>query len=256
MTEKLQKILSRAGIASRRALEQMIEEGRVVVNGKTANVGDRFEANEITVKIDGKVVLSPDTNQVSCRVLMYHKPEGELTTLSDPENRPTVFDHIPKPPQGRWIYIGRLDINTSGALILTDDGEFANLVMHPSSSFEKTYKVVIDGQLTSRQAHQLEEGVMLEDGMTSKAKVEIILISQERSIFELTIHEGRNRQVRRMVEAIGHNTLKLSRVRIGPLSIKGIEVGKYIPIEESKIKEIKNLCLKNKRNNSYKKIAK
>ena len=156
----------------------------------------------------------------------------------------------------RLFPVGRLDINTSGALILTDDGEFANLVMHPSSSFEKTYKVVIDGQLTSRQAHQLEEGVMLEDGMTSKAKVEIILISQERSIFELTIHEGRNRQVRRMVEAIGHNTLKLSRVRIGPLSIKGIEVGKYIPIEESKIKEIKNLCLKNKRNNSYKKIAK
>ena len=111
MTEKLQKILSRAGIASRRSLESMILEGRVIVNGQIATVGDRYEADSITVKIDGRTVFSPETQKVACRVLMYHKPEGELTTLSDPENRTTDYEHIPTPTSGHWIYIGRLDIN-------------------------------------------------------------------------------------------------------------------------------------------------
>ena len=254
MISRLQKIIASRGYCSRRKAEELIELGKVKVDGITVDsLGSKFDEDKVVIEIEGKKLL-PSTSKKHHYYLL-NKPLGYICSNKDDRGRKEVASLIDV-KDVRLFPVGRLDINTSGALILTDDGEFANLVMHPSSSFEKTYKVVIDGQLTSRQAHQLEEGVKLEDGMTSKAKVEIILISQERSIFELTIHEGRNRQVRRMVEAIGHNTLKLSRVRIGPLSIKGIEVGKYIPIEESKIKEIKNLCLKNKRNNSYKKIAK
>ena len=239
MTEKLQKILSRAGIASRRALEQMIEEGRVVVNGKTANVGDRFEANEITVKIDGKVVLSPDTNQVSCRVLMYHKPEGELTTLSDPDNRPTVFDHIPKPPQGRWIYIGRLDINTSGLLLFTTDGELANALMHPKYEVERIYAARIYGEVSEEQIDALTQGVKLEDGKARFNRVVYVGGEGRNAWYHVSLKEGRKREVRRLWEAVGLKVSRLIRIKYAGIDLDpNLKSGQY---REQKSKIMKGI---------------
>ena len=240
MTEKLQKILSRAGIASRRALEQMIEDGRVVVNCKTANVGDRFEANEITVKIDGKVVLSPDTNQVSCRVLMYHKPEGELTTLSDPENRPTVFDHIPKPPQGRWIYIGRLDINTSGLLLFTTDGELANALMHPKYEVERIYAARIYGEVSEDQIDALTQGVMLEDGKARFNRVVYVGGEGRNAWYHVSLKEGRKREVRRLWEAVGLKVSRLIRIKYAGIDLDpNLKSGQYRELTLSEVNKLR-----------------
>lgn len=219
MTEKLQKILSRAGIASRRALEQMIDQGRVTVNGKMATIGDRYEADDILVKIDGKVVLTPDSQKVSCRVLMYHKPEGELTTLSDPENRPTVFDHIPKPPTGRWIYIGRLDINTSGLLLFTTDGELANALMHPKYEVERVYAARIYGEVSEEQIDQLTKGVMLEDGKARFNKVTYVGGEGRNAWYHVTLKEGRKREVRRLWEAVGLKVSRLIRIKYAGIDL-------------------------------------
>ena len=155
MSEKLQKVLARMGVGSRRELDALIAQGRVEVNGKTANVGDRIEG-EITVKIDGRTVVTPLTEKPRCRVLMYHKPEGELTTIKDPEDRPTVFDHLPRPDFGRWIYVGRLDLNTSGLLLFTTDGELANALMHPRGGIERVYAVRVFGEISDDDIKKLD----------------------------------------------------------------------------------------------------
>ena len=240
MTEKLQKILSRAGIASRRALEQMIEEGRVVVNGKTANVGDRFEANEITVKIDSKVVFTPESVTNECRVLMYHKPEGELTTLSDPENRPTVFDHLPKPPSGRWIYIGRLDINTSGLLLFTTDGTLANALMHPKYEIERIYAARIYGDVTDEQIEQLETGVMLEDGKAKFNKVVYVGGEGRNAWYHVTLKEGRKREVRRLWEAVGLKVSRLIRISYASIDLDpDLKTGQFRELTLSELNKLR-----------------
>ncbi|MGN1280435.1 MAG: 23S rRNA pseudouridine(2605) synthase RluB [Succinivibrio sp.] len=239
MTEKLQKILSRAGIASRRALEQMIDQGRVTVNGKIASIGDRFEADSIVVKIDGREVLSPDSSSVSCRVLMYHKPEGELTTLSDPENRPTVFDHIPKPPSGRWIYIGRLDINTSGLLLFTTDGELANALMHPKFGVERIYAARIYGEVTEEQLDRLTQGVMLEDGKARFSKVTYVGGERRNAWYHVSLKEGRKREVRRLWEAVGLKVSRLIRIRYAGIDLDPeLKTGQF---RELTLKEINKL---------------
>jgi len=240
MTEKLQKILSRAGIASRRALEQMIDEGRVSVDGKIASIGDRFEANEITVKIDNKVVLSPSSNKVECRVLMYHKPEGELTTLSDPENRPTVFDHIPKPPSGRWIYIGRLDINTSGLLLFTTDGELANALMHPKYEVERVYAARIYGEVSEKQISDLLQGVTLEDGVARFSKIMYQGGEGRNSWYHVTLKEGRKREVRRLWEAVGLKVSRLIRIKYAGVSLDpNIKTGQFRELTLSEINKLR-----------------
>lgn len=240
MTEKLQKILSRAGIASRRALEQMIDEGRVSVDGKIATIGDRFEANEITVKIDNKVVLSPSSNKVECRVLMYHKPEGELTTLSDPENRPTVFDHIPQPPSGRWIYIGRLDINTSGLLLFTTDGELANALMHPKYEVERVYAARIYGEVSEKQISDLLQGVTLEDGVARFSKIMYQGGEGRNSWYHVTLKEGRKREVRRLWEAVGLKVSRLIRIKYAGVSLDpNIKTGQFRELTLSEINKLR-----------------
>lgn len=240
MTEKLQKILSRAGIASRRALEQMIDEGRVTVDGKIASIGDRFEANEITVKIDNKVVLSPSSNKVECRVLMYHKPEGELTTLSDPENRPTVFDHIPQPPSGRWIYIGRLDINTSGLLLFTTDGELANALMHPKYEVERVYAARIYGEVSEKQISDLLQGVTLEDGVARFSKIMYQGGEGRNSWYHVTLKEGRKREVRRLWEAVGLKVSRLIRIKYAGVSLDpNIKTGQFRELTLSEINKLR-----------------
>lgn len=240
MTEKLQKILSRAGIGSRRALEQMIEEGRITVNGKIASIGDRFEANEILVKLDGRVVLSPESNQVSCRVLMYHKPEGELTTLSDPENRPTVFDHIPKPPQGRWIYIGRLDINTSGLLLFTTDGDLANGLMHPKNEVERVYAARIYGEVNEEQIDKLTQGVTLEDGKARFNRVVYVGGEGRNAWYHVTLKEGRKREVRRLWEAVGLKVSRLIRIKYAGVDLDpNLKTGQFRELTLSELNKLR-----------------
>ena len=240
MTEKLQKILSRAGIASRRALEQIIDQGRVTVNGKVATIGDRYEADDILVKVDGKVVLSPDNSAVSCRVLMYHKPEGELTTLSDPQNRPTVFDHIPKPPTGRWIYIGRLDINTSGLLLFTTDGELANALMHPKYEVERTYAARIYGEVTDEQLDKLKQGVMLEDGKARFNTITYVGGEGRNAWYHVTIKEGRKREVRRLWEAVGLKVSRLIRIKYAGVELDPqLKTGQFRELTLSEINRLR-----------------
>ncbi|MCI6939028.1 MAG: pseudouridine synthase [Succinatimonas hippei] len=240
MTEKLQKILSRAGIASRRALEQIISEGRVTVNGKLASIGERYDEREITVKIDAKVVFTPESVTNECRVLMYHKPEGELTTLSDPENRPTVFDHLPKPPSGRWIYIGRLDINTSGLLLFTTDGTLANALMHPKYEIERIYAARIYGDVTDEQIEQLETGVMLEDGKAKFNKVVYVGGEGRNAWYHVTLKEGRKREVRRLWEAVGLKVSRLIRISYASIDLDpDLKTGQFRELTLSELNKLR-----------------
>ncbi len=162
--EKLQKVLARAGIGSRREMERWIEEGRVQLDGKTAKLGDRAFSGQV-IKVDGRIVDSAETEQVRC--LLYHKPVGEVCSRKDPEGRRTVFDSLPKLKSGRWIVIGRLDFNTSGLLLFTTDGELANALMHPSSMIEREYLVRVMGNVAPDTIETLKKGVVLDDGPAS-----------------------------------------------------------------------------------------
>lgn len=241
MSEKLQKVLARLGLGSRRQLDSLIAQKRVEVNGKIANVGDRVD-DDIIVKIDGKVVATPKTQKPKCRVLMYHKKEGELTTLKDPEDRPTVFDHLPRPDFGRWIYVGRLDLNTSGLLLLTTDGDLANALMHPKGEIERVYAVRVFGQITDEHIHKLQTGVMLEDGM---AKFDKIVFAGGEGInrwYHVSLREGRNREVRRLFEAVDLKVSRLIRIKYANLELDPkLKQGTY---RELTLSEINNLRAK------------
>lgn len=161
--EKLQKVLARLGIASRRDVEKWIVEGRVKVNGAVATLGQRVDSHD-AIAVDGRLLKREETSQVVRRVLIYNKPDGEICTRNDPEGRPTVFDRLPRPKEGRWINIGRLDINTTGLLLFTTDGELANRLMHPSYEMDREYAVRVRGEVDDEMIERLKTGVMLEDG--------------------------------------------------------------------------------------------
>lgn len=216
-TEKLHKALATAGMGSRREMEQFIAEGRVTVNGYPAKVGDRVKAGDI-VKVNGKLIRLTWKKQVP-RVLVYHKPEGEIVTRDDPEKRPSVFDALPNVRGGRWINIGRLDFNTEGLLMFTTSGELANRLSHPRYEVEREYAVRIIGALTKELMDSLLQGVPLEDGM---ARVETIVPAGGEGInhwYHLVIKEGRNREVRRLFEHLGLTVSRLIRVRFGPVAL-------------------------------------
>ena len=238
MSEKLQKVLARQGLGSRRELDALIAAGRVEVNGVTAGVGDRVEG-DITVKIDGKVVLTPLTEKPKCRVLMYYKPEGEVTTYKDPEDRPTVFDHLPKPDGGRWIYVGRLDLNTSGLLLFTTDGELANALMHPSREIERVYAARIYGEVSEEQIASLKQGVMLDDGKARFDKIEFAGGDGRNQWYHVSLKEGRNREVRRLWENVGLQVSRLIRIRYAGVNLDSkLKAGQY---RELTLSEINNL---------------
>ena len=211
-TEKLQKVLARAGVASRRASEALILEGRVKINGRVAVVGDRAGASD-RVMFDGKPIFVVSTQPV--RILLYHKPEGEVCTQSDPDHRPTVFDHLPKLTQGRWIAVGRLDINTTGLLLFTNNGELANQLMHPSANAEREYQVRVLGDITPAIITRLEKGVMLEDGLAAFKSVTMMRGNGANKWCRVILMEGRNREVKRLFESQGLKVNKLKRVRFG-----------------------------------------
>jgi 23S rRNA pseudouridine2605 synthase len=214
--ERLQKLLAAAGLGSRRAIEAWIEAGRVTVGGRPAKLGDRAAPGE-TIAVDGKPVnLSKATVP---RVLVYHKPVGELVTRSDPQGRPTVFSRL---PAGRWVAVGRLDINSAGLLLFTDSGELANRLMHPRYEIEREYVARVHGRLTPEVLEKLRSGVQLDDGpaaFTSIRPVEGREATGSNAWYRVTLKEGRNREVRRLFETVGAKVNRLMRLRYGPLRL-------------------------------------
>lgn len=215
--ERLQKVLASLGLGSRRAIEDWIREGRVSVNGVVAELGVRVSPND-RVLLDGKPIdLAPRASPTASVVLGYHKPVGEMTTRSDPQGRPTVFERLPPPPSGRWIVVGRLDVNTSGLLLFTTDGELAHRLMHPSSEVEREYLVRVRSHPDRDTLDQLRRGVELEDGWARFDRIEAEASTDGHAWFRVVLHEGRNREVRRLWSAVGHEVSRLMRVRYGPV---------------------------------------
>jgi len=217
-TEKLQKVLARAGKGSRRAMEEVISAGRVSIDGKVAYLGDRVTGKE-QIKIDGHLVTIVDTEEQLCRVLIYNKPEGEMCTRKDPEGRPTVFDRLPPLDGERWVAVGRLDINTSGMLLFTTDGELANKLMHPSQQIEREYAVRVFGEIDEAMLQRLRAGVKLEDGMAKFNSITYRGGEGRNHWFHVVLTEGRNREVRRLWESQEVQVSRLIRVRYGDLEM-------------------------------------
>ena len=215
--ERLQKWLAGAGLGSRRAVEEWIRAGRVTLNGATARLGDRAQPGD-RVLLDGRPVEAAP-HAPSSALLVYHKPVGEVTTRSDPQGRPTVFDRLPPPPTGRWIVVGRLDVNTSGLLLFTNDGELAHRLMHPSSEVPREYLVRVREQPSPATLARLRTGVQLEDGWARFDQLVPEQGSDGHGWFRVTLHEGRNREVRRIWSAVGHEVSRLLRIRYGGLAL-------------------------------------
>ncbi|MBU1310386.1 MAG: 23S rRNA pseudouridine(2605) synthase RluB, partial [Gammaproteobacteria bacterium] len=232
--EKLQKVLARAGLGSRREMEDWISGGRVTVDGKPATLGDRISPNQ-QVRVDGHPVQIASEEQQICRVLAYHKPEGEICSRTDPEGRPTVFSRLPTIKGARWIAIGRLDINTSGLLLFTTDGELANRLMHPKFEVEREYAVRVFGEINDAMIQRLRTGVELEDGKANFKKIKALPGEGINRWFHVVLTEGRNREVRRMWESQGAVVSRLIRVRYGDLLLpKHLPAGGYAeyPLDE------------------------
>jgi 23S rRNA pseudouridine2605 synthase len=216
---KLQKVLATYGLASRRAAEEMIKAGRISVNGKPAHIGMRVKDSD-SIQIDGKMLVKSSEDLQPC-FLIYHKPEGQVCTRHDPEGRPTVFDELPKCPSGRWVCVGRLDINTTGLLLFTNSGDLAERLMHPRYKMEREYAIRTLGRVTPEICKKLTEGVMLEDG---PARFEHIVVSERvmegaNSWCTAVLVEGRTRVVRRLFEAVDLMVSRLVRVRFGPVTL-------------------------------------
>jgi 23S rRNA pseudouridine2605 synthase len=235
MQERLQKILSQAGIASRREAERFITDGRVAVNGAVVTeLGAKADPDLDSITVDGKAITIEEKRVY---ILLY-KPVGYMTTLKDPEGRPIVTDLL-KGVRERVYPIGRLDYNTEGLLLLTNDGGLANVLMHPSHEVDKGYLVRVSGQVSAEQIKRLSEGVRLEDGMTAPAKVAPVSASEHNSWISITIHEGRYRQVRRMCEAVGLNVVRLKRSRYDFLEIGDMKPGEFRLLQPEEVAKLK-----------------
>ncbi|PIJ51806.1 23S rRNA pseudouridylate synthase [Erwinia sp. OLTSP20] len=233
MSEKLQKVLARAGQGSRREIEAMIAAGRVSIDGKLATLGDRVEASKnLKIRIDGHLVNLGESASEICRVLAYYKPEGELCTRRDPDGRPTVFDRLPRLRGARWIAVGRLDVNTCGLLLFTTDGELANRLMHPGREVEREYAVRVFGQIDDEKIRQLSRGVQLEDGPAAFKTLKYSGGEGINQWYNVTLTEGRNREVRRLWEAVGVQVSRLLRVRYGDILLpKGLPRGGWTELD-------------------------
>ncbi|MCS0786872.1 pseudouridine synthase [Cytobacillus oceanisediminis] len=240
--ERLQKVIAHAGFASRRKAEELMAEGRVKVNGKTVkelgvkvSPSDRIEVDGIPVEREEPVYF------------LLYKPRGVISAVSDDKGRKVVTDFFEGIKQ-RIYPVGRLDYDTSGILILTNDGEFANLLMHPSNEIEKVYVAKVKGIPSKESMRSLQRGVVLEDGKTAPAKTKLLSMDKKKqtAIVEISIHEGRNRQVRRMFEAIGHPVLKLKRERYGYLTLQGLSAGDARELTAHEVKQLRALAMKKK----------
>ncbi|MFP4682586.1 MAG: 23S rRNA pseudouridine(2605) synthase RluB [Ectothiorhodospira sp.] len=233
MSERLHKMLARAGLGSRREVERWIDQGWVTVNGRVARVGDQA-GPEDEIAVQGRPV---STQAPQSRVVAYHKPEGEVSARSDPEGRPTVFQHLPTLRQGRWVSIGRLDLNTSGLLLFTTDGELANRLMHPSGGVEREYAVRVLGPVEPAVLERLCKGVELEDGPARFDAIRDAGGSGANHWYHVTLREGRNREVRRLWNAEGITVSRLIRVRYGPVELgSGLRLGRWRGLEPAEMK--------------------
>lgn len=228
--ERLQKLLAQTGLGSRRSIEDWIRAGRIAVNGKVAQLGDRALPGDV-VTLDGRTVTTGTTSAATSsnsQLLIYHKPAGEVTTRSDPQGRPTVFDQLPAPRAGRWIVIGRLDFNTTGLLLFTTDGELAHRMMHPSSEVEREYLVRVRGQPVATTLARLTKGVPLDDGVGRFDRIEEGETTSSHTWFRVVLREGRNREVRRLWGAVGHEVSRLMRIRYGAVTLpQDLRPGKW-----------------------------
>lgn len=234
MEERIQKIIAKCGIASRRKAEDMILEGLVRVNGVTATLGMKADLERDHIKVRGKLIGSVQTKVY----LIFNKPVQCLTATQDEEGRPTVMDFLRR-IKIQVFPVGRLDYNSEGLLILTNDGELANAVLHPKSKIPKTYRVKVDGFPDDQDIMKLEKGIMLDDGITAPAKVRLVKKLRANSWMDIIIYEGRKRQVRRMFERIGHSVSKLVRTRINGLSLGDLKPGEYRYLTNEEVEKLK-----------------
>lgn len=242
MDEKLQKVLARAGYGSRRVMETWISAGRIKVNGAIAGLGDRVGPDD-KILVDGKKLAANTAIEVPQRILLYNKPIGEICTRDDPEGRKTVFDNLPELHHARWVVIGRLDINTSGLLLFTTDGELANRLMHPSSQVEREYAVRVLGDVSPEMIDAMHEGVMLEDGKARFTDIQYFAGENSNHWYHVVILEGRNREVRRLWESQGVRVSRLKRVRFGNIFIPSqISVGRYCELGGKEARDLYHIA--------------
>lgn len=238
MSEKIQKVLARAGFGSRRELEGWIREGRIKVNQVVATLGDRVEPSD-RIQVDGRFVGARRLHETPVRTVACHKDNGTVCSRADPEGRPTVFDRLPKIKDARWVSVGRLDINTTGLLLMTTDGELANRLMHPSQQIEREYMVRVLGKVSETILKNLVKGVLLEDGL---AKFNAIIDAGGEGAnhwYRVSLHEGRNREVRRLWESQDLTVSRLSRIRFGPIVLqKSLRRGKSQDLSKTELKAL------------------
>lgn len=236
-TPKLHKVLAQAGMGSRLEMEQLIMEGRISVNNEPAHIGQRIQFGD-QIKVNGKPIrvrIDPPAP----RVIAYHKPAGEVVSHDDPQNRPTVFRKLPKLHQGKWQSVGRLDLNTEGLLLFTNSGELANKLMHPRFGLEREYAVRVLGALTKEEKQRLLEGVRLDDGIAQFGSIEEGGGEGSNCWYRVTISEGRNREVRRMLEAVGHAVSRLIRIRYGAMVLpRGLKRGAWMELDDGDIRAL------------------
>ncbi|WP_285162982.1 23S rRNA pseudouridine(2605) synthase RluB [Shewanella goraebulensis] len=242
MSEKLQKVLARAGHGSRREMEAWIAAGRISVDGEIASLGDRVEA-DAKIRIDGRAIVIKTEEDIICRVLAYHKPEGEICSRKDPEGRTTVFERLPKIRDSRWVAVGRLDINTSGLLLFTSDGELANRLMHPSNEVDREYAVRTFGEVPESAVQRLRKGVTLEDGPASFDTIKPAGGEGLNKWWHVTLKEGRNREVRRLWESQEVQVSRLIRVRYGMVELpKALPRGGWTELDMEQVNYLRQLA--------------
>ncbi len=235
MQERLQKLISRAGLASRRQAEEWIRQGRVTVNNRTAHLGQSADLKIDQIKIDGAPLKSEEQKIT----VLLNKPRGYVCSLKDPQGRTLVTDLVKDIPE-RLFPVGRLDYNSEGLLLLTNDGDLSHALSHPGKKVEKTYLVKVRGRFTGAMAEQMSRGVLLEDGMTLPAKVKNVRAVANNCWFEVTLREGRNRQVRRMCEFFGLTVVRLKRIKIAFLTLDGLRTGTYRALSAAEVKKLKS----------------
>jgi 23S rRNA pseudouridine2605 synthase len=236
-TPKLHKVLAQAGMGSRLEMEQLILEGRISVNNEPAHIGQRIQFGD-SIKVNGKPIRFR-IEAPPARVIAYHKPAGEVVTHDDPQNRPTVFRRLPKLQQGKWQSVGRLDLNTEGLLLFTSSGELANNLMHPRFGLEREYAVRVLGALSNDEKQALIDGVALDDGSARFGSIEEGGGEGSNCWYRVTISEGRNREVRRMIEAVGHAVSRLIRIRYGAMVLpRGLRRGAWMELDDSDIRAL------------------
>ena len=243
MKERIHKVLARAGVGSRRGIEKLITENRVQVNGKLAKLGDSLGRTD-SVRVDGKPVKVESAFTQGRRVIAYHKPEGEVCTASDPEGRPTVFDRLPEAGQGRWIMVGRLDVNTAGLLLFTTDGDLAHRLMHPSSGVDREYAVRVKGHVNEEMIDRLKAGIELEDGPAKFTDIQRSVEDGDgiNHWFYCVLMEGRHREARRLWESQGVLVSRLRRVRYGCIFLpKRLRSGRWEELDQRAVNDLSDL---------------